>query len=79
MTIAENIAYGKDIATQEVIINVAKQVNLHDFILSSPNGYNTRLGSSGSQLSGGQRRRIAIARVLLRNSKILILDEATSA
>jgi ATP-binding cassette, subfamily B (MDR/TAP), member 1 len=69
MTIAENIAYGKDNATQEEIENVAKQVNLHEFIRNLPNSYDTRLGSCGSQLSGGQRQRIAIARVLLKNEK----------
>ncbi|CAG8501578.1 8174_t:CDS:2 [Ambispora leptoticha] len=79
MTIAENIRYGKDAATQSEIEFVAKKVNLHDFIMGLSQGYDTLLGSNGSKLSGGQKQRIAIARILLRDSKILILDEATSA
>src|SRR4051812_31519118 len=66
MTIAENIAYGNNIATQEEIKNAARKVNLHDFILSLPYGYDTKLGSNGTQLSGGQRQKIAITRVLLK-------------
>jgi ABC-type multidrug transport system fused ATPase/permease subunit len=79
MTVSENIAYGKDDATEEEIEIAAKQVNMHKFIKSLPDGYDTKLGSTGSQLSGGEKQRIAIARVLIRNPKVLILDEATSA
>ncbi|XP_002061354.3 multidrug resistance protein homolog 49 [Drosophila willistoni] len=80
-TIAENIAYGNnfrdDVPMQE-IIEAAKKANIHNFISSLPQGYETRLGKT-SQLSGGQKQRVAIARALVRNPKILILDEATSA
>jgi subfamily B ATP-binding cassette protein MsbA len=77
-TIAENIAYGQANISREQIEDAAKQAFAHEFILQKPIGYDTRLDGLGAQLSGGQKQRLNIARAILRNSPILILDEATS-
>ncbi|MGO1367811.1 ABC transporter ATP-binding protein [Senegalia sp. (in: firmicutes)] len=78
-TIEENILYGRSDATHEEVIDAAKNSNIHDFIMTLPNGYKTYIGEKGVRLSGGQKQRISIARVFLKNPPILILDEATSA
>jgi len=78
-TVQANIAYGRKDATEEEIIEAAKNAAAHDFITELPNGYDTMVGEQGVKLSGGQRQRLAIARAMLKNAPILLLDEATSA
>ena len=78
-TIAENIAYGKPDATREEIVAAARAAHAHEFILRLPRGYDSLVGERGQALSGGERQRISIARALLIDPRILILDEATSS
>ena len=78
-SVRENIAFGKSDATESEIVAAAKAAYAHDFILTFPNGYDTPVGEHGLQLSGGQRQRISVARALIKNAPIILLDEATAS
>jgi ATP-binding cassette subfamily B protein len=78
-TVAYNIAYGRPGATQQEVEQAARAAHIHDFIASTPKGYETMVGERGLKLSGGEKQRVAIARTLLKNPPILVFDEATSA
>ncbi len=78
-TIIDNLKYAKEDATMEEIMDACKKASIHDFIMSQPQGYETEVGNRGLKLSGGEKQRISIARVILKDPEILILDEATSA
>ena len=78
-TIRDNIGFGRDNATEDEIVAAARAANAHDFIMSFPKGYDTQAGEQGLQLSGGQRQRIAVARALIKDARLILLDEATAA
>ncbi len=78
-TIANNIRFGRSNATREEIEEAARLACCHDFILKLPNGYDTMVGEGGSTLSGGEKQRISIARAILKNAPIILLDEATAS
>ena len=78
-TVMQNIAYGKKGATEDEIVEAARIAEAHDFVTSLPDGYETQIGEGGHKLSGGQRQRLSIARAVLKDAPILVLDEATSS
>ena len=78
-TILDNIRYGRPNATMDEVIEAAKLAEIHEDVMAMPNGYNTIVGERGVMLSGGQKQRVSIARIFLKNPRVLILDEATSA
>jgi len=78
-TIRYNIRYGRPDATDEEIVEAAKLASIHDFIVATPDGYDTVVGERGLKISGGEKQRVAIARTILKQPKILLFDEATSA
>ena len=78
-TVLQNIAYGNKEYSKSQIVNAAKVAEIHDFVESLPDGYSTQIGEGGHKLSGGQRQRISIARAVLKDAPILVLDEATSS
>jgi len=79
MSIRENIRLGKEGATDEEVVEAARKAEIHRYVMSLPQKYDTMVGERGDTLSGGQRQRIAIARAIIRNPSVLLLDEATSA
>jgi len=78
-SVSENLRYGRLDATQEEIVEAAKAAHAHDFIMRLPNGYDTDIAKAGGSLSGGERQRLSIARAVIKNAPILILDEPTSS
>ena len=78
-TIRANICFGKPDATEEEILDAAKKARCHDFIMALPDGYDTVVGEGGGTLSGGEKQRISIARAILKNAPVIILDEATAS
>ena len=79
MSIEENVAYGKCGATREDVEKACKEANIHEFIESLPDGYKTVIGERGTKLSGGQKQRLSIARAILKDAPIMIMDEPTSS
>ena len=78
-SVLQNIAYGSNNSSKEEIIKASKVAEIHDFVANLPEGYDTQIGEGGHKLSGGQRQRISIARAVLKDAPILVLDEATSS